>query len=132
MPFTNPDSVHRASSGAVAPSGWGDTVNDDLNFFNSTLLRVAGTTGAGQWSDLKGIQVVTVTFSAISGGQTITYPVAYSSWSLPVVCLGDRAGTETSVTAKSPTATGFKAQVFNGSTEFTSGTFRINYFVIGN
>ena len=30
--FTNPDTVHRASVGAIAPAAWGDTVNDDLNF----------------------------------------------------------------------------------------------------
>lgn len=30
--FTNPDTVHRASTGATAPAAWGDTVNDDINF----------------------------------------------------------------------------------------------------
>jgi hypothetical protein len=32
MPFTNPDTIHRASAGANAPYQWGDTVNDDLNY----------------------------------------------------------------------------------------------------
>ena len=34
--FTNPDTVHRASVGAIAPAAWGDTVNDDINFLASS------------------------------------------------------------------------------------------------
>lgn len=30
--FTNPDNIHRASVGAIAPAPWGDAVNDDINF----------------------------------------------------------------------------------------------------
>ena len=34
MSWTDPDLIHIAATGAVAPAAWGVVVNDDLNFLN--------------------------------------------------------------------------------------------------
>lgn len=54
--FTNPDSVHRASTGAIAPATWGDTVNDDINFLygDTAWIGAAGVTFTNGWVDFGG------------------------------------------------------------------------------
>jgi len=48
--FTNPDTIHRASTGAVAPAAWGDTVNDDLNALYGDTAWTA-VTYSNSWVD---------------------------------------------------------------------------------
>lgn len=80
------------------------------------------------------------TFTAVSGGATIPYTNPDGSLRsfhhVPVVVIseGDVAGTAP-VTYRqvyaSTTTTSFKVKVFSGSTEQTSGTFRIAYIAAG-
>jgi hypothetical protein len=51
MSFVNPDSIHRASVGAIAPAVWGDTVNDDLNYLygDAVWTDVAGGAFLNSW-----------------------------------------------------------------------------------
>lgn len=66
--WTNPDSVHRATAGAVAPYTWGDTVNDDLNFLagsQSAAVQTSQTTASTSYTDLTTVgPAVTVTTGA--------------------------------------------------------------------
>lgn len=53
MGWTNPDTVHRASTGVVAPATWGDTVNDDLNYLYGDQFFTA-VTFTNSWSNFGG------------------------------------------------------------------------------
>lgn len=41
MAWENLDSVHRASTGAVAPASWGDQVNDDVNYLYGDTAAIS-------------------------------------------------------------------------------------------
>ena len=126
--FTNLDSIHRASTGVVAPAAWGDQVNDDMNVLNATLQYANG--GALKWDSGAFQQTDKFTFTASSGGYTFAYPVAYSSWSIAVVTL-QTTGLAQSVTIGATSATGFVIKAWTGSTQVTSGSITVTYFAIG-
>lgn len=59
MSFVNPDSIHRPSDGKIAPSEWGDTINDDLNYLagqvstlNTNLTAANSSIAAATSNDL--------------------------------------------------------------------------------
>ena len=58
MPFTNPDTVHRATAGATAPYQWGDTVNDDLNFLNGDTGWTNVVTFTNSWTSFQTVRYI--------------------------------------------------------------------------
>lgn len=126
--FTNLDTIHRATTGAVAPATWGDAVNDDMNVLNTSLRWLSG--ASKNWSSAAFIVADTVSFTAASGGTVITFGTAFTTSSL-VVCSMKSSASATSITADVFTATGFTVKVWNGSTQVTSGTFYVFYIAIG-
>jgi hypothetical protein len=48
--YVNLDSIHRATTSAVAPAIWGDTVNDDLNVLYGDTAWTA-VTFSGTWAN---------------------------------------------------------------------------------
>jgi hypothetical protein len=59
MSFVNPDSIHRPADGTIAPSAWGDTINDDLNYLagqvstlNTNLTAANSSIAAATSNDL--------------------------------------------------------------------------------
>src|SRR6204780_5697 len=50
MGYTGLDSIHRASTGAVAPASWGDAVNDDTAFLYGDAAWTNITSFTNSWS----------------------------------------------------------------------------------
>lgn len=127
--FTNLDTIQRPSTGAVAPASWGDAVNDNCNFLDQRLQWFLGS--AQYWDAGVFMQADTVTFTAASGGTTISFGKNFTTTN--VVVLGDlvTSGGATSLTIGAVNASGFTVKVWDGSTQVTSGSWNVRYIALG-
>jgi hypothetical protein len=73
--FVNPDTIHRPSTGAIAPTAWGDQLNDDLNNLEAGVVALEA---------LAGVLLGAVSYAPTS---TVSYTVAVAGGGFPVVAL---------------------------------------------
>lgn len=128
MAWTSPDSHVYAVGEVVTAATLNTFVRLNLDAVSQSLQVIEANGGAITTPTVK-CQTVNITITAASGGTAIVYPVGFSTWSLPVAVCGGTVGT--TVVCRTPTATGFTAFCFNGSTAITSGGFQFFYVVFG-
>lgn len=128
MAWTAPDSHVWTTGEVVTATNLNTYIRLNLDALSQSLQVISGNGSAPTTPGVK-VQIVNITFTAASGGTAITYPVAFSSWSIPVAVDGGTVGT--TVVCRSPTTTGFTAFAFNGSTQITSGGFQAFYAAFG-
>jgi hypothetical protein len=123
--FVNPDTIHRASTGLIAPATWGDVVNDDLNALETSITTINGEiailNGDASWT----------TITAFSNGWVAgTFTPAYKKVGTRVWFKGQiKSGTVGSVTAFTMPTNYITAQTGNFPV-YSNGAFgALNVFV---
>lgn len=120
--------------GFVFPVSMADAFDDSGQLANPDVLQERDTILEDWCTFMIPGLYANPTFTAASGGTVITFPRAFRHVPVVVISEGDIAGTAP-VTYRqiyaSTTTTSFKIKVFSGSTEQTSGTFRIAYIAAG-
>lgn len=75
MPYSDPNTVHNPSTGAVAPAAWGDAIRDDLEFLiDPPTCSLSGSATSATTGTILTINTTTENFDNDAMHSTVTNP----------------------------------------------------------